>query len=100
MLALEFGDQGRHGKEVVAADVENELGIGDIAVEVRQIVDFRDGEFQAAVQGVVVLAVLPRRKNVARSGWRGQGLQRQCSEKNAGEGNRAPRYQPHDGQPI
>ena len=68
MLALEFGDQGRHGKEVVAADVENELGIGDIAVEVRQIVDFRDGEFQAAVQCVVVLAVLPRRKNVARSG--------------------------------
>ena len=65
MLVLERRNQRCHREEIIAADVEHELRIGEIAVEIGEIVDLRNRELEAAIGGVVVFAVLPGRKDVA-----------------------------------
>lgn len=59
MLLLERGDQRGHREEVVAADIEHELRIGDVAMEIREVVDLGNRERKAARRGVVVRPVLP-----------------------------------------
>ncbi len=66
MFLLELRNQRRHREEIVTADVEHELRIGDVAVKIGQVVDLGNRELEAAVRGIVVLAVLP--------GWKYFGL--------------------------
>ena len=56
-------DEWRHGKEIIAADIQNEFRVGDITVKIGKVVDFGNGELEAAVQRVIVLALLPGRKD-------------------------------------
>ncbi len=63
MLALERLDQRRHGEEVIAANVEHELGVVEAAVEIGHVVHLRHGELQPTLFSVVVGAVLPGRKH-------------------------------------
>ena len=64
MLTFEFGHQRGHGEEVVAADVEHQLRVRDVAMEIGEIIDLRHGELEAAVLRIVVLAMLPGREDV------------------------------------
>lgn len=70
MLALELGHQRRHREEVVAADIQHELRVGEIAMEVGEIIDLGNRELEAALQGVVVPAVLPRWEHCLVVAWR------------------------------
>jgi hypothetical protein len=49
-----LSNERRHREEIVAADIEHELRIGDVAVEIGQIVDLWNRELEATVDGVVV----------------------------------------------
>ena len=43
MLALELHHQRRHREKIVAADIQHELWIGDVAVKIGEIIDLRHG---------------------------------------------------------
>ena len=78
MFLLELRNERRHREEIVASDVEHELRIGDVAVEIGEVVDLRNRELEAAVGGIVVLAVLPGWKHVGLgSRLRGEGRRSQ-----------------------
>jgi hypothetical protein len=63
MLLFERLDKGSHGEEIIAANIEHELGVRKITVEVREAIDLRNEERKPAVDRVVVGSVLPRRKD-------------------------------------
>jgi hypothetical protein len=73
MFLFELCDQGRHREEVVAADAEHELRIGNVAVEIGQVVHLENRKLEATVGSIVVLAVLP--------GWIDFGLGASCAAK-------------------
>jgi hypothetical protein len=82
MLLLERSDQRHHGEEVVAADIQHQLRVGYVAMEIGEIVDFRNREREPALRGVVVLAVLPGGKmasGVARSAARAASGRRRAA---------------------
>jgi hypothetical protein len=64
MLLLECLHQRRHGKIIIAADIQHQLGVGQVAVEVGEHVHFRHGEFESAIGRVIVRPMLPRREHV------------------------------------
>ena len=61
MTRLERLHQRRHGKEVVATDVQHEQRIGRVAVKIGEHICLRHREFEAAIHRIVVGSVLPRR---------------------------------------
>jgi hypothetical protein len=69
MLPFERLHNWSHREEVVSADVQDEFRITDVAVEVGEVVDFRDGKFKAPVKSVVVCAVLPGREHLCLVIW-------------------------------
>jgi hypothetical protein len=63
MLLLEGRHQWHHRKEVIAPDVEHELRIRHLAMEIGEVVYFRNRTWEPAGRRILVFSVLPGRKD-------------------------------------